>query len=173
MGCDCIITLPPRVRSYDVSKVVAIAGGAPKKLEGKHDSIFLQVERKLEPSSVASCSEITFVNLFGEHSHVLYHYEFGDGNRGMMPRSTAFWIAIGRKVVKLFGGHLYYNDCAENEKPDEFYQSSYWINSKDGEDWVKLQKAMFAIQPITKEEYEDAAKFAAYEFPWREVSNLV
>ena len=170
MGVDCNINLPGNVRVNDVADLIGIAAGLPAR---KHDLDYkgawtVRVDGvKVENACVVGLVDINLSGkmIDGQKDHtVFYHFEDdGSSGRCLLPRSTAFWIAVGRKLIDFFGGALVYQDCDGNEdyvkpaNPDN-------INCpQDGEDWQNFQQRMLDVQPITKEELLECDEFAAYK----------
>lgn len=99
--------------------------------------------------------------------HTFYHFESSWGQHGgrvMLPRSFAFWIAIGRRLVDFFGGVLDYQDCDDSEMDYVGLDKGRKMNSPEtGKPWQNLQERIAAIVPITKAEWRACDVFAAYK----------
>lgn len=173
MGVDCRITLPPNVRLADVAKVMGIAAGLPweKQFAGRlPDGLWFVHVPKVRVSSgcrgLESCANIEFVGETVDGvsgHHVLYHFEGKDGNRLMLPRSTAFWIAIARRLVDFYGGVIDYADC--DDVYDDYavpFKETALNSPKDGAEWEAHRDRVAAVKPITSDELEACKKFAAY-----------
>lgn len=157
MGVNCEIWLPPTARIGDVADVIGIlAGAVPKKKEfSSGGGWYAYVPGvKAEPSNLASCSHIAFQN--GDETWgVLWHWEptGGTGERLLMPSATAFWRAMGSRLIQFFGGRMTYHDC-DDHGMDEQYTVDYDTCPTDGEPWREFQQRKMDIKPLTKEEIE-------------------
>ncbi len=92
-----------------------------------------------------------------------FHWEFDASEwagKGLMPRSTAQNIALGRRLVRFFGGELDENDCDDSHI--DLRVPSQWGSLNDGREWYRLQAAKAAVTPLTPDEINDAQKVAAY-----------
>lgn len=118
---------------------------------------------EVSPSSVPQCAEITWqegINL-GDSRYVLYHFEWEDGGRGLLPPSTPFWCAVGLKLVSLFGGSIQFRDCSSDV--DFRFPVNPLCGATDGDEWEAWQQEMLAVGPITEGDLRYARTFAAYK----------
>lgn len=171
MGCDTHITLPSETRVVDVAKVMGALAGYEKTTEPLKgsDAIFCRVAgQEVSPCNcvVEMCTiNLTEPTIDGEEGHsAFYHFEgIRTGERLVSVRSTPFWIAMGLKLIKFFGGSIDFNDC-QGEGPDRTYDkprpSNYIV---DDEEWSSFQQEILDIEPITKQDIVDAADHAAYD----------
>lgn len=166
MGVDCLIQLPGNVRVKDVANILAILDGVPVvKYVHESGSYWAQVAAKAEGlPEIAGCARITWTGPSGPR-HVLYHFE-PDGNIGgrlLMPRSTAWWIAAGTRLVQFFGGDLVYNDCGD-QTPDISCtpQSNKKNCPSNGKAWNNFQDRLLAMTPLSEREIADAQRHASY-----------
>lgn len=170
MGVDCKIYLPDNVQIHDVARVMGIAAGLPftKEPIGHEDAWSVKVEGAyIDPSRVVTLANISLSGklIDGEFRHdAIYHFEASQKGRLLMPRSTAFWIGIGRRLVDFFGGHVDYNDC------DEIYDDYIKIpksrrhnSPQDGKPWQKFQQRIAEVKPLTQEELIAFDIFASYK----------
>ena len=173
MGVDCRITLPPATRVRDVAMVIGALVGLPvehRKPDSKYEGFGWASVNKItykSNSSIPECCNIEWTDLDGEPRNVLYHFEFGDdGCRGMLPRSTPFWLAIGMKLVDFFGGELDKND---SDSVDCDYQKPVRndISASDGKEWEKFQKRLLAVKPLTRADIDAEKKHASYDRDWK------
>jgi hypothetical protein len=173
MGVDMRVRLPNNVRVRNVAEVMgAYAGCTPVKSffrgdskGGWHASV---PGAKVTTTSLPEMAQITIdcPMVDGQTSHFcFYHFEPESGSgRLMLPRSTAFWIALMTKVVDFFGGELDYNDSDDSECDYSVPEKTVDENSpQDGEAWYNFQNRVLNIKPLTKEEWEAADKHAAYK----------
>lgn len=168
MGVDTRILLPADVRVGDVAKVAgAPAGLKPKKMPLGGVSYGVQViGSKVEPTTVP---EMVAINLNGclvdgEQVHqCYYHFENNDGMRLLMPRSTAFWICVGRGLVDFFGGLVDYCDCDTENINYERKKPRQRNNPDDGKPWHDFQDEILAVKPITKAQLKKARQWASYK----------
>lgn len=177
MGVDCKITLPNSARLRDIANALGILAGLPVKLRNipGSDGVFIDVEGvKTNPSTIPECAEIdlkgAMVDGFSHH-HVLYHFEWegrGGGDirtgqtRGIMPRSTPFWIAVAKKLVMHFGGDVDYSDCDSSEC-DLSYPENPLNGAVNGRAWDEHQRSIFALAPVNEADMQEAAQYAAYK----------
>ena len=100
---------------------------------------------------------------FGPH-YCLYHFEWerhdGEQSRGLMPRSTAFWIGVAHRLNAFFGGSVQFQDCSN--RSDLSTPETPWIGATDGAAWDELQVKLSEVQPLTHEELRAFQPFAAY-----------
>lgn len=166
MGSDCLIQLPGNVRVKDVANILAILDGVPA-MKYVHSSgvYWAQVAAKAEGiPEIAGCARITWTGLSGPR-HVLYHFEpdVNIGGRLLMPRSTAWWIAAGTRLVQFFGGNLVYNDCGDQTPDISWTPQSNWKNCpSSGKAWDDFQDRLLSMKPLTDQEIQDVQKHAVY-----------
>lgn len=172
MGIDCLIYLPGNVRAKDVADVIAVAFGA-KPYKYVHsssygrDSWWTEVDgvRVEGYTSSAGLADI----MIGKSNDAiicsyLYHFECGKGtDRLIMPRSTPESIAMGRRLIKFFGGKVISNDCSDKPKTWRAKHKSDSENQPDdGKPWERFQARKLALTPLTNSEIDECAKFASY-----------
>lgn len=163
MGVDCRVTLPPEVQLIWVVKVIGAAAGCPVREEDR----FLRVDgARAQVTSIPEMASIVIdrQTVDGEAGHyVNYHFEGDDGGgtHVMIPPSTAFWIAVMRKVVDFFGGTIDYNDCDETDV--DYLIKGQKNASKTDEEWNALQDRLHTVKPVTKREWRACDKYAAYK----------
>ena len=168
MGVDCRIMLPDRVRVRDVAEVMGALTGLPvgKRFFDKNNEVqgwAAHVDGVIvRPSNTSSLCEIQWTTPDNATHFVLYFFELSEVvGRLMMPRSTAFWIAVGKRLVIFFGGELDYNDC-DNKDVDYRRKRRTDCMPSDGKPWYRFQERILKIVPITEAEYANAAKHSAY-----------
>ena len=170
MGVDCKIYLPPATRISEVVEVLGILGGNKKtqaELGGSNKgSWYVKVEDanavSFGDSILVNCADIRFKDSNGDLRTVMYHFEGGpNGERLLMPRSRAFWLAIGKRLVDFFGGHMIYADCSDSDC-DYQQEARPDIHAEDGEPWQELQQRLWNLQPLTADEIQDAIQDSAY-----------
>lgn len=173
MGVDMRVKLPANVQVENVAKVMGAYAGCIKR------KAFFINDPKNGWSTVVDGVEVTNTSVIGmvqinlsgdlfdgaKNHFCFYHFESSnDGSRLMLPRSTAFWIALMTKVVDFFGGSLDYNDCDNNEDDYVVPEKTHEENSpEDGEAWYNFQNRVLNIVPVTVEEWHAADKHAAYK----------
>jgi len=177
MGVDCKITLPNSARIRDIANAMGVLAGLPAKqvhIPGSNGFHFDVQGVTTKPSSMAECALIDLkgVIIDGEpHHHVLYHFEWeGRGNgdfvrqqsRGMLPRSTPFWIAMAKRLVLHFGGEVDFNDCDSSEC-DFTHPENPLNGATNGSAWNQHQRSIFALAPLTKADLTEAAQYASYK----------
>ncbi len=169
MGVNSIILLPPDVHLDDATQVIGILAGLPAEKQTLGDSYCCRV-----PGAVAACScmpEMATITLTGnlvdgdsEH-YTTWHWESerARGERLLMPRASAFWIAIGRRLVDFFGGSICYNDCGDLNPNYVSATPRRLNNPSDGLPWRNFQDEKLRLKPITKAELEEADELASYK----------
>lgn len=181
MGVDTKILLPPAVRLRDVADVMGALAGFPmeKRYSGAsqtegwsagrpHNDKAVQVKGYDTPSLV-QCANIILSNtadhqiIDGQSGHfVMYHFEGSrTGERLLNPRSTDFWIAIGRGLVDFFGGTIDYSDC-DDVSVDYQRPARADIHAEADDEWYALQNRKLAVKALTKEDLTAWREVAAY-----------
>jgi hypothetical protein len=171
MGVDCKIVLPGNVRIKDVANVIGLAAGLKGEMysDKTHGASWATVEG-VETKPLSSLEGMAEISLCGDlidkwkHHFVIYHFEAYGSGRLLSPRSTAFWIACGHRLVDFFGGKMDINDCDE-------IRVDYSVPKKPNNQncprsdrcWDDFQKRILSIKPITWEELEEFDLVAAYK----------
>ena len=158
MGVNCKITLPPAARLQDVADVIGALAGMPckqrdfgKGLKGWAAHVDGVTAESIK--GLPTCANIEFDSpVDGSRHHVMYHFEWDrHGNRGLMPRSTPLWCAIGKGLVDFFGGSVDYNDW-DAIAVDYSQPARDDIHAEDGAEWYAFQERKLAVQPISAEQ---------------------
>lgn len=76
-------------------------------------------------------------------------------------RSTAFWIAVAKKLVDVFGGVVDFNDCDEKDN-DYVVPEQQCMAAVDGNPWRERQARLDAVTPVTPEDIAAALPYSAY-----------
>lgn len=148
MGVDTRIMLPEDVRVAEVAEAIGILAGlsAKKQSLGWGDSFACQVAgASATPSSIPTCCYINIKGniIDGQKAHqVLFHFEPDDNahyGRLMLPRSTAFWICVGRGLVEFFGGAVDYCDCDSVNIDYHKVKPRHKNNPSHGKAWSDFQ----------------------------------
>lgn len=175
MGVDCKIYLPDSVGLSNVAKVIGAVTGCPmEKVPLTNDPgdprWFVKVpavETLLGAIPELAGIRIAHKCVDGLYNHYVgYHFECEQGGRLLMPRSTAFWIAVGCSLVSFFGGRVDFQDCDdENENSNlEFPDRGREVNNpQTGPAWQRFQERVFALKLITEEDWRACDRFAAYK----------
>lgn len=185
MGVDTKILLPAAARIQDVADVMGALAGFPMEKryfahirENGRDSAGWSAGHpygssyvRLTPiHNMVQCayihldsSELGRVMVDGEREHqCMYHFEAGcNGERLLMPRSTDFWIAIGKGLVEFFGGTVDYNDCDDSDV-DFARPAQKDIHAEDGAEWYSMQARKLVVKPLTQVDLDAARKVASY-----------
>lgn len=174
MSIDCAIKLPAYVRISDVATAMGILAGLPvqRRLVASHGYIATARPEGLilTATDTVGVAKIEFRSpLFGFH-HVLYFLEADndDGGREMLPPSTAFWIAMGKRLVDFFGGQVVYRDnISADEADDHMYKRATKprkeiVTARDGRVWQALQEELATLTPLTIEEVDAARALCGY-----------
>lgn len=179
MGVGARITLPGFVCLRDAADVLGILAGAVQErgtlnnTDGAWYVHAADVETKPSGDTLPECARIhlNFTAVDGHDKHfVLYHFEWGhDGTRGLMPRSTPFWLAVGKGLVDFFGGQLDYNDCDDEDVDYEVPAQIQYANLDSDARWQRFQEAKWALKPVSREDMDAMAAHAAYTLSgeWR------
>jgi hypothetical protein len=180
MGVDCSLTLPNNARLRDVANAIGILAGLKPEAErlSGSDGFFFRVPGvTVKSSRIETLAEIHIQAPDGEslvdgekHHWVLYHFEFevptDDPNvrtyaRGIMPRSTRFWIAMCCKLADVFGGVLDFNDC--DDSGQDYVKPEHPLNGAvNGAAWDAQQRRIFELAPLTKKDMTAVEMMAAY-----------
>ena len=181
MSVNCSIALPNSARLSDVAKVIGILAGL-KPIESPisaSDGFFFDVPGVTTRhcgDGLETCAYID-INapagqklLNGCKTWIMFHFEFGtetadpdinDYCRGLLPSSTPFWCAVGRRLVRVFGGTFIPSDCDDKV---ELAVGAHPLNGAcNGDAWYRHQRRLFEVQPLTAAEVKDAGKVAAYK----------
>jgi hypothetical protein len=149
MGVDTEIRLPPNVRLRDVAVVMGILAGLPKQW---YNGYIIVDGAKPRPGCSPETPEIELKGKMvdGKEDHsVLFFYE-GDHNgkwRSMSPPSTPFWQAVGRGLVKFFGGELDLNDC-DSKDCDYKVKPRKNISPCNNPEWNEFWKDVDKLKPV-------------------------
>lgn len=170
MSVCCRILLPDNVRVRDVAKVIGVLSGKKpvESSEGFVDVSGVKVGNYGE-DILAECAKITVSDIDGEAlawrngcsmAEVMFHFE-PDGGRGrlMIPPSTAFWIAIGVRLIDFFGGWLKYQDCTVQEFDLYVVEKNNDANCPGN---AYLQKRILNLKMLGPLDYELADEKSAY-----------
>jgi len=176
MGCDCLIKLPGDVRLRDVANVLGLLAGCESvTIASDHGTEYKRlpsVEVKSSHDMLPECARIVITRNIetkdGDTAYVLYHFEPSDANgetygRLLMPPSTAWWIAAGRRLVDFFGGEVVSNDCADRPTRYVRRKPRRRNNPEGGAAWRKLYAEIWAVAPVTQAEVDDARTVAVYK----------
>lgn len=178
MGVDCNILIPSDARARDIVTVLGAIVGCPvtkhtfgmgngkESYAAKVSDRHIEIENPDSPLLVGSPTiDIYKRTIDGvAHHHVMLHTESHHGlYKVMCPKSTAFWIAVGRRLVRFFGGQMVYSDC-DGKVNFKCKKPRRWNDPEDGKAWRDFQDAILAIKPITKEDLENCAKYASYGY---------
>lgn len=172
MGVNTRIYLPHDVRIIDVANVIGILAG----LEYSEEYLIPGVSVK--SSSSASCAHIDITApkgktlIDGEENHyTLFNFEAGEDaghyGRHLGPPSSAFWIAVGKKLAEFFGGAVIYTDgesIKASEAPVKFRKRGI-NNPEDGVPWHRWKKRIREVKPLTEDDLMAAAWCSAYDNP--------
>ncbi len=172
MGVDCRIMLPSNVRLRDVGELLGILSGRKSEKQYFNNNSGWSVRvagmhfRTYE--SMPECVAIEWdMPKYGGRS-VLFHYESGQGQyRLLMPPSTCWWLAAGKRLISFFGGELDYNDCDNTDVDFQRRKKSRQVNApEDGKPWYIFQERMLKAKAITEEEIQSMVKHAGYGDKW-------
>jgi hypothetical protein len=190
MGVNAVIHLPCNVRIKDVADVMGILAG--QKIVEKETTFnsfsppfkyFVVEGVRIESCDargtgvMTDCANIFLENLTGaalaarsdagENAYAMYNFEPSNptpsAGRLLYPKSTAFWIAIGKGLVDFFGGDIDYSDCDSKEADFKRKAKSNSENCPENDPhYGKQRERMRSLKPLTKADYEACKKHAAY-----------
>lgn len=173
MGVNARIYLPHDVRIHDVANVIGLLAGL------KYTDDWHIPGVKIRSSSSASYTRIeiaapkgkTLVD--GEESHeTSFSFEAGEDaghyGRCLSPSSSAFWIAIGKKLAEFFGGAVIYKDGSSTKASDApiKFKKQGRNNPEDGEPWYAFKRRIEKVKPLTEDDLMAAAWCSAYDDPF-------
>lgn len=188
MGVDCRIQLPMDIPMEDVGDVIAALAGVHSEVDsfsGGGDTVhrarsFDRDGLKYFPADHApGMFDIVLKNVDGlvdgeqEHS-VFFHHCCNDCSNGksynlLSPPSTPFWCAVGKRLVKFFGGTVVFCDTGL-EKGDNIFRRkrscpvNRWGQIPDnGKLWQDYHDAIINMPKITEKELLEALESCAYK----------
>lgn len=182
MSVDCHLYLPVDVTARDLEVAIPILLGAEKFDDtslGFH--VTLVGVRKGDDGWKAFAKESGIESMstfdWGKLKMPLapaglwptFHYIARRGNKvyNMLHLSSSpTRIALAIRLAEFFGGIVDYNDCDEDGKELRFRRSRAVPNmlaDMEDEDYGRFQRALMALEPLTKKEIRAARKFAAYK----------
>jgi hypothetical protein len=180
VGVDCRVVLPHRARLDDVVKVMGCLAGLPTQWTESSGVRWLDVTggraKSYAPDwHLTSCAEIVLDPVaVGDATIVrcMFHFDLALGGRnglryehsgrGIGPRSTPFWLAIGKGLVDFFGGVMDYQDC---DDIDVDYQQPERedIQAFDGEPWRLFQERIANVAALAEADLLAMRDAAAYD----------
>lgn len=179
MGVDLNLYLPPIAEIEDVAEALAAMHGLKvERRELERGSFYAKVEGvKYTTSPCSPGYVIISFKIPGRDDarSINFHYQL-DKNSGAghsrgyrivsMPSSPRN-IAAAKRLLKLFGGRLIYQDCGLRTfgRPDAKRPTNNLMAANDGAPWERKQTALLGVAPLTKAEVEAAHKHAAYQGP--------
>ena len=174
MGVNALIKFSYDTEIDDVADVIGIlAGLKPHKMEignGKAWAVRVDGAKAKGHVDIPQMADIVVTApkgtrlIDGEQGHYCTWHWRGDNCKGWLlyPTSNAFWIAIGRRLVKFFGGSICYSDC-DGKVNYRAKRPRRRNNPSNGKEWQRFEQAMFDVKPLTKDEINQARQFAAYK----------
>lgn len=167
MGVNAILLLPPDTPVRHVAHAIGALCGLPKsKMDlSCNEAWAIRTDVSVRSNdAVPECVDIVIPpnDIIGPCS-LLFHYEFKQGRRGIMPRSRASAIALCDKLAQFFGGAVDFNDC--DDHMDRFYERPMYRlanDPEDGEPWQRMHQALYDLEKIAEEEIQSFESVAAY-----------
>lgn len=163
MGVNTLIYLKPSMSTREICDVIGILKGAKKTKSSLTDTVdYIKVEHsQVKPSCVAECCELHL-----ENGYYLLHYEPDytpiEGARLIMPRSQSEEIAIGKRLVDIFGGYVVYQDTDDRKADYIGYPERVYLLNRDKE-FDEWQNFLENLKPLTQKEIKDCEQYAAYK----------
>jgi len=168
MSVNTNIFLPSDVRCLDVAKAVAVlAGLSPSATDYGFTVAGLKIASLGDMPGPTVRISLTGSMVDGEIEHQFYlSYESSDlpgHDRVISVASTAFWVAMGQRLIRFFGGALVYADC-ECQEPGE-YKIRTWPYPREVDDsgCLELSSRIFKLKTLTDRELKSAADYAYYD----------
>ena len=165
MGVNVICTLPADVQVSYAAKVIGVLAGLPTEEDHRGGYMSISVPGvTVEASSSPTLAKIMLEGpmIDGEEAHMGYwHFEGSGGRRTFDPKSTAFWIALCRKLVDFFGGELVYADC-DASLCDYRVTQRFAYDMDDDAIFDTLQERLRTLEPLTSDAIEACENMAAY-----------
>ena len=189
MGIDVSIYLEPHAKTEQVFEVILklfgnefeqqIFSGDKKPDFNQNPS--LTNKWYLEPKknslneielSDHSYFRFNFTSCIGENFSTLLHLDCDEGHlptsKALMPRSTAIWCAVGKRLVDFFGGKLVYSDSTDEDDPINYYlvtNPKFPAKQKDedsNERFYKYYTLLHNERVITSQEILNMKEYCAY-----------
>lgn len=171
MSVNTQIYLPHDVEVHDVANVIALASGLTYVLRPTRNSnqtvVYIPRMSVTMSSGNFPMAKIKVVGQLadGQNSHeVYYHFEdceFPEYSRLLMPVSSPYWLAIGKRLIDFFGGLLIFDDC-DREKFIERPKPIAHYDSGNDEQYLARQRAFLGVHKLTATEIDDMRQHAAY-----------
>lgn len=182
MGVDTKIYLPPYVAVNDIAKTTAVLAGGKvslKEIGDNRRSVKVVEVEGLEIQTLPSMHSmltIKFKDVLGGNRHCFLHYDgIENGSKLLSTRSTPFWIALGHRLINLFGGEMIYEDSSGNHADESVpINKSIWgkwwkMNNRrslsgDETDAIfqRIQNVTHGLHPLRPQELIMAKPLAAY-----------
>jgi hypothetical protein len=178
MSVNMRIYLPATVQLRDVADVIGIVSGlTPKKelftpmsrgwaarVDGIEFRDYPGTPEMVEIIVAKPHRALPLVD--GEHVHsITYHFEAVDPNgracRYLAPKSTAFWIAVGNRLLEFFGGVVDYND-SDLIEIDKSERAKPYNSHEDDRAFGTVQRKKMDLKPITCDEIMRYVKVSGY-----------
>jgi len=173
MGVDAVIELNPRTQIQDVAMVLTRLCGLKPYVVKDNGKEFVYVSKKIKitNSSVVglanvSCNSmgVELKNRKGELKEgfsFCYHFQPTSGYKLMMPPSTGFWIAVGRRLVSIFGGRMDYADC--DSKAVDYKSKGKFPFGESNTAYRNQKRLLNSIPVLTQKEISDCFALSAYD----------
>ncbi len=166
MGVDCKIIVPSYVSSENIANIIFISSNHQNPII--ENNKIKNLQGSINKSTFSQdCFDITFSDLIQSNRYVLFHRELIFQNnkdfrygKGISPRSTGFWIAIGRRIVNTFGGEICYSDSSDIHKTVEGVFSKQDFLTTNG--IQKINEFICNLGLLTSSELLSAEQEAAY-----------
>ena len=174
MSANARIYLPHDARIKEVAYVIALSSGLTfsrrTDKNGTHTYIpGLRIETldgldMIEEIVASPMISIKSIDGHTQHS-VMYFFEsseYADYSRALYPKSTPYWLAIGKRLITFFGGMLIYRDDKDSEKIVFPKPSTRQYNPEDDDQYSEHELRYFKLSVLSEIEIEAMRKYAAY-----------
>lgn len=171
MSVNAHITLSHDAWVIDVAQAIAVLSGIKPEWRTKDKFTFLWVPGMTMSASsgwwaahikingqLVDGEAIHEVTLwFEDPEHPLY-------SRLLMPLSTPYWLAIGKRLIDFFGGVLIYQDHLPKESLHIPKRRPHY-NHNDDEQFSIRQDELFRLEPLRASDIQAMRPYAAYPDP--------
>lgn len=171
MSCNTYINLSPTTSVNRVAEAIAKLMGHPGKVD-KDSSVSAYRVSGYKVKGYVDIPQMCAINIktdtpllqqvWHDAEIIQWHYHFEDDRsdwRCLSPGSHALAIAVGRELVKLFGGTVQYNDA---EGGIQFRRPKKTNYSSTDAQFAAWQKKLAALKPLTVKQVMKFNSLAAY-----------
>ncbi len=136
MSINATIHLPPNVKIQDIADVIAVSTGLSFSQIPNLPGISVSQDKSSQDAKI----RIVWNQVEGLHVYVLpvifYDSSCSEYRCNLSPPSTAFWLALGKRLIHLFGGRMKFrNDqpCGHLVRPRPEERGDHSTSKRLGE----------------------------------------